>query len=506
MTCADFDKAFKAAEQQLSDSLIKRKYKLRNTYWGKVKDGGAFPRNSGTSIKKIRLSRIGFGKLEVGWEAIQDDGCTTNLCSQPERETITRGWEESFYSIERFGMATDDICLTVLPFREMPEEELMHFEAGIGDFSTYAWEEFAKSRQIHLSSNKMAVVVPDNLVASSGVCDIVKTACNPDIKMDAFVFWHRNVDAASTATGAGPIDERYVSVNVDPTKINNISELTCDLLDVAAERLELEDENMRFLDEGIELFDVVLANNRMGARMAQIERLDESSCLTTVYDAALLKKTLGTRRIFRDRYSIRYDTYAMRFYPDFAYNANTLPGLGAYSPTNPDTWPRFVRVLPQIPMVNSNGTVRYDLNTDYIKAPFGISVMFVPTVFKIRGFPETQNIGSATKGETARNYAGKVVWINEYDKVCNPRRETGHWELDFGAAAEPDRPEFGFVYFHRIDHTIALVNNSCAIAEQVCNEATTISCYTTAMSGETIAANAKGANFPDHRNSAKYFY
>lgn len=506
MTCAQFDTAFKSAEQALSDSIITRKYKLRNAYWGKVKDGEAFPRNSGTSIKKIRLSRIGFGKLEVGWESVTDDGCTTNLCSQQERETITRGWEESYYSIERFGMKTDDICLSVLPFREMPEKELAHFEDGIRDFATYAWEEYAKSRWFHLAENKMCFVVPDDLVSSSGSCDIVKTVCYPDVRLDAYVFWHRNSDGVSTVVGDGPIDERYISVNVDPTKIGNISELTVDMLDIAAERLELEDENMRFLDEGIELFDVVLANNRMGARMSQIERLDEGACVTTVYDAKDLKKTLGTRRVFRDRYSARYDTYAPRFYPDAVYNANVLPNAGAYSPLNPETWPRFVRVLPQIAQRNANGTVRYVVNTQYIYAPFGLSCIFTPTVYNIRSFPETMSVGSAMKGDIARDYGGKVVWINEYDKKCNPRKEIGHWELDFGASAEPDRPEFGFSYFHRIDHKSSLVNSACAIPELVCDDVLTTYCYGASLAGETLSAGERGANVVDHVNSQKFFY
>ena len=116
----------------------------------------------------------------------------------------------------------------------------------------------------------------------------------------------------------------------------------------------------------------------MGARMSQIERLQESACIQTVYDAAQLKKTLGTKRVFRDRYSARYDSYAPRFYPDVAYNTNVLPNAGAYSPLNPATWPRFVRVLPQVKVRNPNGTTRYVVNPDYITAPFALSTIFTP--------------------------------------------------------------------------------------------------------------------------------
>lgn len=507
MTCAQYDNMFKMSEQQVSDNIIKRKYKLRNSYWGKVPSGGAFPRNSGTSIKKLRLSRIGFGKLEVGWESITDDGCSSNLCSQPERETITRGWEESYYSIERFGMKTDEICLTLLPFREMPEEELDHYEKGIMDFATYTWEEYAKTRYFYISENKLVLTVPDNLVSSSGACDIIKTVCTPNVNSNGFVFWHRVPNAVSTATGSGPIDERYISVNVPPTKIANISELTVDMLEIAARYLELDDENMRFAADGVDMHDVILADPRMGTRMAQIDRLQESACIQTMYDPKVLAQTLGTKQVFRGRYSVRYDTYAPKYYPDATYNATILPGFGAYNSLNPDTWPRFVRVLPQIPVRNPNGTARYKTNMDYIYAPFGLSCIFTPTVYKIRSYPETASVGSAMKGDIARDFSGNATWINEYDAKCNPRKETGHWELDFGAAAEPDRPENGYVYFHRIDHTIGLVNNGCDIRTQMCNELLSTYCYGDLLTGEAalgVTPTTRGANRVDVVNSAKW--
>ena len=505
MTCAQYDTAFKASEQQLSNEIIKRKYKLKNTYWGKVPTGGEFPRNSGTSIKKIRLSRIGFGKMDVGWEQLEDNGCQNNLCAQPERETINRGWEESFYSIERFGFATDDICLSVLPFREMPEEELAHYEKGIMDFAVYAWEEYAKSRWHHYAANKICPTLSDDQVSSSGACDILKNNCTPNFNTDGYVWWRRNPASNSTATGSGPIDERFISVNIAPNRLGAISELTVDCLEFASRYLELDDENMRFIDEGIDMHDVILADPRMGTRMAQLERMQEGACVSTIYDAKELKRTLGTQRIFRDRYSVRYDTYAPRFYPDTLYNTTILPNAGAYSPLNPDTWPRFVRVLPQVQVRNPNGTSRYIVNQDYIYAPFGLSCIFTPTVYKIRSYPETASVGSAMKGDIARDYSGKVKWINEFDKTCNPRKEIGHWELDLGAAAEPDRPENGYSYIHRIDHTVALAYNSCAITEATCGTQLTTFCYGGTVGGEeAVTASSRGANYADKVNSQKW--
>lgn len=510
MKCADYDTAFKAAEQQISRDMIKKKYKFpQNAYWGRVPDGGNFPRNSGLSIKKIRLTRIGYGGMEVGWQNVSDDGCTTTLCAQQDRETMYRGWSDSYYSIERFGIKTDDICLALLPFREMPEEELNHFEEHLRKAGQYFWNEYARSRQIHLSDNKFVCIAPAAAVDSSGCCDLLNKVCVPDVRTEGFVFWRRNPASDSTPTGSGPIDERYVSVNVHPDQISRITELSCDLLDIAQQRLELEDENIPFASEGNHLLDVVLGHSRIGTRLSYLE--DEQMNNVLVYGGAKqeLLRRLGTKKVFRDQYSVRYDNSAPRFYPDTTYNTDTLPDFGAYNPANPETWPRFVRVFPYVPEFNANGTIKYVVNPAYINAPFCINVVFSPLVFRIQGWPETKSVGSATVGETYRKYAGQVVWINEYDKTCNPRRETGHWELDFGAAAEPHLTENGYVYFSRVDHSIAVSLSTCTIPNTPCVDFG-ISPYcanslTEAESALGITVNGRGAN-PVNVNASRAFY
>lgn len=508
MTCPEFDTIFKDSEQKISSDLVKKKYKLANAWWGRVPDGTEFPRNSGTNIKKVRLTRIGFGEMEVGWQTITDDGCTSNLCADVDRDTMSRGWDESFYSIERFGIKTDDICLALLPFREMPEEELMHFEDHLRKASQYFWNEYARSRWVHIAENKMVVNVNPNVLDACGTCDIVKRTCNPDVHLDGFVFWRRNSDGVSTVTGSGPIDERYLSVNVNPSQITTISELTCDILDIASQRLELEDENMPFLSEGTKMFDVVLPHPRIGTRLKYIE--DEQMKNVAAYsgDIQRLMLKLGTTGTLRDMYSIRYDNGGMRLYPDTIYNATIFANYGAYDPNDPQTWPRFRRVFPYVPRKNSNGSVKYILNDKYIAAPFGVSMIFTPLVYRIQSWPETRSVGSAAVGDLVRNYAGSVKWINEYDKKCNPRKEIGHWELDFGAAAEPHLPENGYAFFHRIDHTVALAQSSCAIPDPGCFEdSLSAHCYKSVDSDEEeldIAEGDRGANTASYPRSNSF--
>jgi hypothetical protein len=511
MSCAKYDTAFRAAEQQISDDLVSKKFRLgQNAYWGRVPDEGMFPEKSGTSIKKIRLSRIGFGQMATGWRNVEDNGCFSSICSEPPAEVISHGSEESFYGLQTFKIATDSICLAMLPFRQMAEKELAHFEEHLKLMSRYFWDEFQRTRYIHTCENKYVALVSDNVFSGSvgDVCDTLERQCTPFIEdSNGFIFWNRDPSSAVPVLNATfPIDERYISVNVPFSKIRNITELSGDLLEQAGINLELEDDNMPLLDQGIGLLDVIVPDIKVGRRLTQLERVQESECLPSVmYPGKELSRNLGISRIIREKFGIRRDLHGMKFYPDDAYN-NTL---SSYDANSPSTWPRFVRVLAYVPQRNANGTMKYVVNRYFTNAPFGISVIFTPTVMGMRHHPEAKSYGSATKGDMARNYAGTARWMNKYDKDCNPKEEIGHWELHFGAGIEPLMPENGNAFFHRIDHALSLSGVRCSIPILGCGEkGVTTDCYESVQTGEAalgVTAGGRGAGSVSHMNSNDFY-
>lgn len=509
--CEAFDTLFRNSEQKVSDRLYEETAKLgQNPYWGRIKNFGQFPTKSGTRIKKVRLSRIGFGQMEYGWYPIVDEGCNTNLCDDVEADTITHGSTEFFYSLERSAIRTDPICLSMIPFREMGEREIQHMLKGLRLRVQFHWNEYFRSRYIHNCENKMLGLVTSQALNPDGTCDILDKQCIPGIETkNGFIFWRRGVDGNPTLNDLSlPIDERYVSVNVSVANIPRISELSPDFLEQAVQQLQFEDENMPFLDQGIQLFDVLVPDAKIGRRLSQLERLQESECLnSSIYNSSELSLKLGIKRVIRETYGIRYDPHGMKFYPDLAYNAS----LPAYNPDDPTTWPRFRRVFAYIPTRNPNGSIRDEINPYFLNAPFGISVIFTPTVMGWRGFPEAQSVASALKGEASRTYGGEVKWRNFYDRKCNPNQEIGHWEVNFGAGIEPDRPELGFAFFHRIDHRVALVANSCDIPILPCiDSGISPYCYNSVQAGEAdlgVTAGGRGANIADNsKNGVKFFW
>lgn len=470
--CVEYDMAFRDSEQQISKDIVKKKWKLdRNAYWGRVPDAGLFPLKSGTSIKKIRLTRIGLAQeMLYGWEQVSDSGTSTDMCAEPQADVIDHGSQESFYTLERFKLSTQPICLAMLPFRQMADEEVAHLEQHIHMMAQYHWDEYLRTRWTHLAEHKVIALV-DAADMSGDTCDMLAAKCDPAINTsNGFMFLRRdpnNPSGPPVIASTGSIDERYLLVNVDPANIYRIAELSGDLLETAAIQMQYEDENKQFLDQGIGFYDTVVPDVRMARRLTQLERIQESLCLPAViYNGADLTRKLGYKAVIRDSFGLRFDAYGLKYYPDQTYNA----GLEAYDDEDPTTWPRFKRVWPYKAAKNVNGTGRQDVNPDFARAPFGITNLFTPTVMKIRHYPTAMSTGSAVKGDLARTYGGEAKWVNEYDKICNPNKEIGHWDLHFGAAIEPDRPENGWSFFHRIDLRVSLVGQPCDVPNLGCQE------------------------------------
>lgn len=460
-SCEEIDAIFRLSEQVVSRKLIKKRTNVENAYWGRVKDDGQFPLHSGTSIKGIRLGRIHVDN-QHGWYSVQQGTySTTRMCEQKVPEVIQHGFDEYFYSPMERQIRTDWICIKELAVRDMPADEINHLENGLQDAARYVWDETYRSRYSYFCDNKIIGLVPDSFIGEAGTCDESPKTCNANIVEDAFIFETRVNDDGS----AGEIDERYIRVRVNPTKIGNISELSLDMLDIAAETLEYDSENFFGAEAGIGMLDVVLAHKKMGTRMAEVENLDMDHAMSRGFQVAKLVRKLGTKLVFRDNYSVRYDLHAMRFYPDDAFNAT----LAAYDENSPATWPRFKRVFAYVPVAANVAGVKYVTNPYYRVAPFGISVIYTPRVMMSQAFPDTDGVGMAQKAGTRLGYAGSVKWKNP-DWPCNEDREMGYYKMRFGVAIKPWMTEEGWSFFHRIDHRIRLVPNCCDLPTTPCDE------------------------------------
>lgn len=459
LDCEMLDHLFIMSEQKINENLKMKKIAPCNGFYGKVPDGGQWPLGSGTSIKGYKLGRVTIPDGQ-GWRPIEDGLCASTACSW-EPEVISHGSEDYFYSLVARDLRTDWICLDALALRPFSDKELMHIEDGLRTANLYVQEEFRRSRFIAMSQNKYVAVVERNEeteLPKEEYWDCVGAINN------GFVFEARE---------NGEIDESHVRVCVNPDDIDLISELTPDLLEEAKPSLALEGAGAKMV-AGM-LFDVMLCDQTIFRSMAKIENADMGNAASYGgYNLLELGQAWGTEGVIRNM-SFRTDNFAMRFYPDAAYNTANGITSGNFDENNPETWPRFVRVYPYIPKKGKLMGVVGHKNNEYVRAPFGISCIFNPRVMEVMSFPNTVKIGGASK-VGGFGYDGTVQWQNP-DWQCNVNRDKGFFKLRFRLAARPEYPEEGHVWFHRINRRKRKAGVICEIPEHVQNSAVTPYCY-----------------------------
>lgn len=453
--------AFLRSEQKVSKNLIKKKMVVRNAYYGKIQDGESFPLNSGTQIKGQKLARVGVPTEQV-WEPVQDGLCSTNAC-EDKYEIISNGNEEFFFSLVKFGVRTDWICLEALSLREVPHDEIAHLEDGLRNANRFVQEEFRRSRFLGMGRNKFATILAED--GSTGLPATESIVSNDGAEQlpNGYVF---------ETLSNGEMNQNAVRVCVEIDKLGLIGTLTLDNLDTAAMELEYEDE--MYLD-GTGLFDVLLASGRLPNQLAIQEDNAMNNAASYGNVPLDLRQTYGVEKVVRN-YGLRRDIHAMRFYPDVDFNAALLASDGyAFDDQDPETWPRFKRVHAYRPAKANVSGIKFVVNQDYIKAPFGISTILTPRVISVMSLPDVGNFSSATKAENF-SYDGIAQWKNP-DWKENVKRTKGFWLMHYRMAAKPNRPEEGYSWFHRLDNRLTFGGLRSSIREETPLAAVAPYCY-----------------------------
>lgn len=91
---------------------------------------------------------------------------------------------------------------------------------------------------------------------------------------------------------------------------------------------------------------------------------------------------------------------------------------------------------------------RADVNPDYEAAEFELVIPFLKTVVT-RMIPKSFTSAGSGMSFMPWNYAGTPVWINDYDRECNPYRKNGHWAVLMQAAYMPEKIEDGYAIMCR---------------------------------------------------------
>ena len=106
----------------------------------------------------------------------------------------------------------------------------------------------------------------------------------------------------------------------------------------------------------------------------------------------------------------------------------------------------FVEVAPYVATTGAAKGTKYVINPAYKAAKYTSTVIFHPKA--IEWLVPNPNLKVGKLVYDAQNYRGDFRWINEYDKNCNPDKNSGYWRAKMACAAKQVFPQWGYYLLH----------------------------------------------------------
>jgi hypothetical protein len=93
-----------------------------------------------------------------------------------------------------------------------------------------------------------------------------------------------------------------------------------------------------------------------------------------------------------------------------------------------------------------NGQTKYVVNPAYKNAKYTSTVIFHPKAME--WLVPNPNLKVGKLSYDAQNYRGDFRWINEFDKTCNPDKNSGYWRAKMACAVKQIYPQWGYYIVH----------------------------------------------------------
>ena len=106
----------------------------------------------------------------------------------------------------------------------------------------------------------------------------------------------------------------------------------------------------------------------------------------------------------------------------------------------------YTEVAPYVATSGATKGTKFIINPAYKAAKYTSTVIFHPKA--VEWLVPNPNLKVGKLVYDAQNYRGDFRWINEYDKNCNPDKNSGYWRAKMACAAKQIFPEFGFYLIH----------------------------------------------------------
>jgi hypothetical protein len=106
----------------------------------------------------------------------------------------------------------------------------------------------------------------------------------------------------------------------------------------------------------------------------------------------------------------------------------------------------YTEVAPYVSTTGATKGTKFIINPAYKAAKYTSTVVFHPKA--VEWLVPNPNLKVGKLVYDAQNYRGDFRWINEFDRNCNPDKNSGYWRAKMACAAKQVFPEFGYYILH----------------------------------------------------------
>jgi hypothetical protein len=354
----------------------------------------AFPDNMGAIITNTIAQRtVATG---TGWEDVGVTGVSgeTNSCLAPVK-TVGYAFDQKTFKLRHQAIESNWICLEDVRTSAFPIDDVNNYIKILADNVNVEW-----------------IKRYDN--------DYLKGASDGGVLLSV----EPGLDDSGTASFSG--DLATITGTTAPTSV-----LTLGVLREIYDRLYQDnagDDGDAVADDGSPVFNVF-------AERATIEQL--------------IKLNNDVREDIRwsDRVNDLLGPNGSSLLPKKSYGGYVFHSRPFPKRFNDNGSGGFVEVAPYISGGASvNGQNKYVINPAYKSAKYTSTVIFHPKAME--WLVPNPNLKVGKLVYDAQNYRGDFRWINEYDKTCNPDKNSGYWRAKMACAVKQVFPQWSYYLIH----------------------------------------------------------
>lgn len=129
-------------------------------------------------------------------------------------------------------------------------------------------------------------------------------------------------------------------------------------------------------------------------------------------------------------------------YAGFVFNSRPFPKR-----FNDGAGGTLVEVAPYTTTAANGKGTKAIINPAYKSAKYTSTIIFHPKAME--WLVPNPNLKVGKLVYDAQNYRGDFRWVNEYDKNCNPDKNSGYWRAKMACAVKQIMPEWGYYIIHQ---------------------------------------------------------